>query len=78
MAVLILPDEGLCHPDAVYAFCDISVEIALLVGLNLPCPALLALDEHDDQCQQWQSAEAEQGQSGVAYQHKYNNEEKVA
>ena len=78
MVVLILPDKGLGDPDAVDALCDIGVQVALLVGLDLPGLALLLLDEHDHQCQHGQAAETDHRQPGVAEEHEYNNEEKIA
>ena len=78
LIVFVFADKGLCHTDAVDALRNICVQVALFIGLNLPCLSLLFLDKHNHHRQQRQTAQTDQRQSGVAEKHKYNNEEKVA
>ena len=78
LVVLILPDEGLGHPDAIDALGNIGVQVALFVGLDLPGPALFLLNKynHGGKCRQ--AAEAYQCEPGITEQHEQEDEDQVA
>ena len=76
-AVLLLPHKGLGHADSVYTLRNVSVQVGLLIALNLPCPSLPLLDKDYQDREHGQTAQTDQCQSHVNTEHEEQDEKQI-
>ena len=77
-AVFIFPYKGLGYPDAVNAFCDIGIQVGLLVALDLPGAVLFFLNKTGKNSQNREAAHTHQGQLNIDGKHEKDDEYKAA
>ena len=77
IGVALFAGKGLRDANPVDAFGNVGVQIGLLVALDLPCAALLFLDQDHDQSQHGKTAQADERESDIDHEHEHQNEYQV-
>ncbi len=78
ICIFALSGKGLGNPDSIDTLCYISIEIGLLITLDLPGISLLRLNKNYHKYKYWQTAKTNYCQPYIYSQHKYKNKNQVA
>ena len=77
LRILVLAGENLCDACADNVLLKIGVEVRVLVGNSLPCPALAVLDPEQKRCEERNAAHNHKCHLYIHNQHEDDNQYKV-